>query len=92
MLEQGLVERPNKRYEELLSAKSVSAEEHAKVVLELKELGSRHQEELTKIQERHVAELQKLRDAKSKLDKEQKGKFFILLTLSSSFVAFEVVV
>ncbi|KAG2620089.1 hypothetical protein PVAP13_3NG159100 [Panicum virgatum] len=42
---------------------AISADEHARVVRELKD---RHEEELKKIQEQHVRELQKLRGTKNK--------------------------
>ena len=65
------------------------AEEHEKVVRELKELQSHHQDDLKKIQQRHLAELQTLQDTKSKLLKEKKG---ILLSFVASFYRVIVVI
>ena len=61
------------KHSELQSAKAVSTEEYNKVVQELKEARGRHQDELKRNQERHLAELQSLREAKSKLQKENRG-------------------
>ena len=72
---QGLVQASNKKHSALQSFKAVSAEEYDRVVLELKETQGHHQDDLKKIQERHLAELQSLRDTKSKLLKEQQDMF-----------------
>jgi mRNA-degrading endonuclease RelE of RelBE toxin-antitoxin system len=87
--EQDFVEGSRKKYSELQSARVVFAEEHEKVVRELKELQSHHQDDLKKIKQRHLAELQTLQDTKSKLLKEKKGT---LLSFVASFYRVIVVI
>jgi len=49
--EQDFVQGSRKKYSELQSARIVFTEEHEKVVRELKELQSHHQDDLKKIQQ-----------------------------------------
>ena len=83
---QELVAKSKEKFKQLKSVMAISADEHARVVRELKE---QHEEDLKKIQEQHVGELQKLRDTKNKFISSRKVCLLYPLTpllSSSSFV------